>query len=105
MFATRAKKQRLPQGITYSVLSASWDPDREGSVLGAAEFRRNLGSIQEGLRRSRDNALLREKLAGLSPVEIQAALSDLDRRDAAAAANTRQTPPSLRNKLSIDLEE
>ena len=29
-------------GITYGIMSASWDPDREGSALGWTEFRANL---------------------------------------------------------------
>lgn len=29
-------------GITYGALSASWDPTREGSLLGWTEFRANL---------------------------------------------------------------
>jgi hypothetical protein len=29
-------------GITYGVLSASWDPSREGSALGMDEFKMNI---------------------------------------------------------------
>lgn len=32
-------------GITYGVLSTSWDPRREGSLLGWTEFRANLGQL------------------------------------------------------------
>lgn len=49
-------------GITYSLLSASWDEDREGSILGTDEFSRNIGNIKSGLTRSRNNAQLREKM-------------------------------------------
>ena len=37
-------------GITYSVLSASWEEDVEGSKLGIDEFRKNLGSLFESLQ-------------------------------------------------------
>jgi hypothetical protein len=63
-------------------MSASWDPDREESgVLGIDEFKRNVDSLRGGLSRSRENALIRERMAGMSEAEIQAALSDLDKRD------------------------
>lgn len=32
-------------GISYGVLSASWDPSVEGSALGGAEFRANLATL------------------------------------------------------------
>jgi hypothetical protein len=32
-------------GISYGVLSASWEPDRQGSLLGAKEFKINLGIL------------------------------------------------------------
>jgi DNA topoisomerase IA len=71
----------MNQGITYSVMSASWDPDREGSFLGWDEFQLNLQNVQDGLRRSRSNAILREKMSNLSTKEVQEALQDLDRRE------------------------
>lgn len=49
-------------GITYSMMSASWDPERDGSVLGTDEFSRNIDNIKEGLGRSRDNAQVREQM-------------------------------------------
>jgi Photosynthesis affected mutant 68 len=39
-------------GITYAIISASWDPEVEGSKLGLAEFGMNMRNILEGLRRS-----------------------------------------------------
>lgn len=62
-------------------MSASWDPDREGSFLGWDEFQLNLQNVQDGLRRSRSNAILREKMSNLSTKEVQEALQDLDRRE------------------------
>lgn len=53
---------QLTQGITYSIMSASWDDDREGSFLGTDEFSQNLDNIKTGLSRSRENAVLRDKL-------------------------------------------
>lgn len=71
-------------GITYSVLSASWDDDREGSGgFGLDEFNKNVGSLKGGLSRAKENALLREKMAGLSEDEIQRALDDQERRQKA----------------------
>jgi len=49
-------------GITYSMMSASWDPEREGSVFGTDEFSRNIGSIKDGFSRSKDNAVVREQI-------------------------------------------
>ncbi|MGH1395378.1 MAG: PAM68 family protein [Trichormus sp.] len=40
-------------GITYGVLSASWDEDRVGSLLGFGEFRTNWGRMVEGWRETR----------------------------------------------------
>lgn len=71
------------QGITYSVMSASWDDEREGEGgLGVEEFKKNVGSLKEGLSRTKENAILREKMAGLSEKEIQRAIDDAERRDA-----------------------
>ncbi|CAM9840050.1 unnamed protein product, partial [Choristocarpus tenellus] len=39
-------------GITYAIVSASWDEEREGSFLGFEEAKVNLGNILAGLRRS-----------------------------------------------------
>jgi Photosynthesis affected mutant 68 len=50
------------QGITYSIMSASWDDDREGSLLGTEEFSQNVENIKTGLSRSRENAILRDKM-------------------------------------------
>ena len=68
-------------GITYSVISASWDPDLEGSALGVDEFKNNVQNLKDGLARSRENAILREKTEGLSDEEIKQALRDLERRE------------------------
>jgi len=37
-------------GITYGILSASWDPMREGSLLGFTEFKANLPLILERVK-------------------------------------------------------
>ena len=82
-------------GITYSVMSASWDEDREGSFLGIDEFQNNVQSIKDGLGRSRENAMLRDKMSGLSENEIEAALEDLERRDKRKEKKSK----SLKQKL------
>jgi hypothetical protein len=58
-------------------MSASWDTDVEGSFLGTEEFGKNLGSIREGLSRSRENARLRDKARDVSDEEMAA----LDRKE------------------------
>ncbi len=40
-------------GITYGVLSASWDEDRVGSLLGFSEFNTNWGRMVEVWRETR----------------------------------------------------
>ena len=81
-------------------MSASWDPEREGSFWGWSEFTRNLDNIREGLGRSRENAVLRDKLTGLGEDEIKRALADLERRDAAGTKKQQ----SLQGKLKDELE-
>ena len=76
-------------GITYSVLSASWDDDREGSGLGLDEFQTNVGNLKDGLARTKENALLRDKMAGLSEAEIQRAIDDQERRADAKKSNKK----------------
>ena len=64
-------------------MSASWDDEREGEGgLGVEEFKKNVGSLKEGLSRTKENAILREKMAGLSEKEIQRAIDDAERRNA-----------------------
>ena len=45
------------------------------------EFQRNVGSLREGLSRTRENTLLREKMAGLSEEEIQRAIDGANKRE------------------------
>lgn len=40
-------------GISYGILSSSWDPEREGTLLGGDEFRANLGALLERGREKR----------------------------------------------------
>jgi hypothetical protein len=81
-------------------MSASWDPDREGSLLGVEEFQRNVDNVKEGLGRSRENAVLRDKMAGLPQTELKAAITDLENREAVEAKRQQ----SLQNKLEDELE-
>ncbi|CAK9053646.1 Protein PAM68 [Durusdinium trenchii] len=39
-------------GGSYGMMSASWDPDKEGSALGAEEFGDNMKILGEGFRRA-----------------------------------------------------
>ena len=81
-------------------MSSSWDPEREGSALGIEEFQKNVDNIKEGLGRSRENTVLREKLSGLSDAEVSSALSDLERRETAASKRQQK----FSDKLSDDLK-
>ena len=81
-------------------MSASWDPDEEGSAMGTDEFAKNLGSIKDGLQRSKDNMILREKMAGLPEEEIEAAIKALDKRE----EKERLKKMSLGDKMKNELE-
>jgi len=91
-------------GITYSVISSSWDEDREGSALGFDEFQTNMGNLKAGLSRSSSNAMLREKAAGLSEEEVQNALRDLDRRERKKEEEELIKKEGLKGKLERELE-
>ncbi|KAI7843214.1 hypothetical protein COHA_003194 [Chlorella ohadii] len=41
-------------GITYGIMSASWDPRREGTLLGWTEFQANLPLLLDRFRRNSD---------------------------------------------------
>ena len=49
-------------GITYAILSSSWD-EAPGSLLGFEEFKINFGRIKEGLQRTRETNELRSDIA------------------------------------------
>jgi len=68
-------------GITYSVMSTSWDEDREGTFLGTEEFSRNVDNLKAGFGRSKQNAILRDKMDQMDEDEIERALRDLERRE------------------------
>ncbi len=38
-------------GISYGILSTSWDPRREGSLSGVTEFKANLPIVLDRFRR------------------------------------------------------
>jgi hypothetical protein len=80
-------------------LSASWDPDREGSLLGTDEFSKNIENIRDGLKRSRENAILRDKMAGLTSEELQKSIKDLERRDAASQRREQSLDRKLKDEL------
>ena len=66
-------------------------------MLGFEEFQKNVGNIKEGLDRSKENLLLREKMAGLPESEIEAAIRDLERRE--------KRQQSFENKIGQELEK
>eukprot|EP00522_Entomoneis_paludosa_P017462 CAMPEP_0172452504 /NCGR_PEP_ID=MMETSP1065-20121228/10145_1 /TAXON_ID=265537 /ORGANISM="Amphiprora paludosa, Strain CCMP125" /LENGTH=281 /DNA_ID=CAMNT_0013204569 /DNA_START=90 /DNA_END=935 /DNA_ORIENTATION=- len=92
-------------GITYSVMSTSWDEDRteEEGILGLGEFQKNVGNIQEGLQRSKENAILRDKMATSSnPQQMAQALKSLDAKE--EKSQKSKAPASLQSKLQDELE-
>lgn len=80
-------------------MSASWDPEKEGSLLGTEEFKTNFGNIQAGLKRTRENAILREKMAGLPEAEIERAIKDLNKRDQKEAEKKMTMGEKLEKEL------
>lgn len=100
MTCYRNRDNSVLQGITYSVMSASWDPEVEGSLLGFDEFKTNLGNVKDGLKRTKENAILREKMAGLPEEEIRRAIADLDKRDERA----KKSKMTMEEKLKSELE-
>jgi len=87
-------------GITYSVMSASWDENEDGSALGVDEFKKNLGSIKDGLKRTRENAILREKMSSLPDQEIEQAISNLDKKE----QSDKMKKLSAKEKFEKELE-
>ena len=81
-------------------MSASWDPDVEGSTIGVEEFKKNVSSLQDGFKRSRENTLLREKMAGLPEEEITRAIRDMERKE----QKEMEEKMTLQQKLEKDLE-
>jgi len=81
-------------GITYSMMSASWDPEREGSVLGTDEFSRNIDNIKGGLSRSRENAQVREQIM----------MEENRARQMQTSKPKKPAPTSLAQKMGDELE-
>lgn len=48
-------------GITYGILSSSWDKE-PGSALGFKEFKTNLQRVRDGLSRTKDTATLKDEI-------------------------------------------
>jgi hypothetical protein len=57
-FSTQAPFAISLIGITYAIISSSWDPEREGDFLGFDEAKKNVGSIFDGLKSSRERQQL-----------------------------------------------
>ena len=49
-------------GISYAILSSSWDEDKEGSLLGIDEIKINLKRIQDGFGRVQETERLKEDI-------------------------------------------
>jgi Photosynthesis affected mutant 68 len=82
-------------------MSASWDPDREGSFFGFDEVQKNIQNIQQGFVRTKENAVLRDRMIDLSDDEVQDALKDLDKREQKQQQKTVQK--SFESRLENEL--
>jgi hypothetical protein len=60
-YATQAPFVLALVGISYAILSSSWD-DEPGSLLGFKEFKINVDRIREGLNRSRNTEKLKDEI-------------------------------------------
>mmetsp|Transcript_28446 Transcript_28446/g.77049 ORF Transcript_28446/g.77049 Transcript_28446/m.77049 type:complete len:278 (+) Transcript_28446:310-1143(+) len=80
-------------GITYSMMSASWDPEREGTALGTDEFSRNVDNIKAGLGRSRDNAQVREQMMFEENIALQKQVKE-----------KKPAPSSFNEKMGDEME-
>ena len=49
-------------GITYGIMSASWEPENDGSLLGIDEFKINLQRVRDGLKRTSETAALKDDI-------------------------------------------
>lgn len=87
-------------GITYSVMSASWDPETEGSTLGLSEFNTNINNIKDGLRRSRENELLREKMKRIPREELEGSVKRLEEKE----KKMEERGLGLKEKLEKEME-
>jgi hypothetical protein len=81
-------------------MSTSWDEDRDGSVLGTDEFSKNLDNIKEGLSRTKENAVLRDKMYDYSPEEI----ANVQAKETAKEAAKEKRQQSFTDKFGNDLE-
>jgi len=92
-------------GITYSMMSASWDPEREGSVLGTDEFSRNIENIKNGLTRSQVNAEVREQIMleeNLKQNRIQGTISSSSM--SSSSNKNKKAAQSLAEKLGDGMD-
>jgi hypothetical protein len=87
-------------GVSYGIISASWDEDIKGSWLGISEFKLNLGRIQDRRRIQKEE---RKRLkAEAAKTESKSALSDA--ADSNSAITDRESPSDLEpQEQSTDL--
>lgn len=60
-YATQAPFILGLMGITYGIMSSSWDKE-DGSMLGIAEFRTNLDRVKDGLSRTKETEKLKDDI-------------------------------------------
>lgn len=78
-------------GVSYGIISASWDEELNGSALGISEFRLNLGRIQERRRIQKDERKrLKEQKAKAETEEAKAAKKSAQAETTSAKAETSE---------------
>lgn len=60
-YATQAPFILGLMGITYGIMSSSWDKE-EGSLLGISEFKTNLDRVKDGLTRTKETEKLKDDI-------------------------------------------
>ena len=80
-------------------MSASWDPDREGSLLGTDEFAQNVDNIKSGLSRSRENALLREKVDMSIYTQDEMDAFDINQKKSSSRPNKKSFTEKMEDEM------
>ncbi|GMH86918.1 hypothetical protein TrST_g4843 [Triparma strigata] len=90
-------------GITYSLLSASWDDEEEGSegIGGVKTFNDNLDRIKEGVGRGRKNIKARDTIDAAGGIEeINRVREQLEAKEEKAKLKAR----SLKEKMEDEMK-
>ncbi|GMH64285.1 hypothetical protein TrLO_g14600 [Triparma laevis f. longispina] len=90
-------------GITYSLLSASWDDEEQTSegIGGVKTFNENLGRIKEGVGRGRENVKARDTIDAAGGIdEVNRVRQQLEAKEEKAKLKAR----SLKEKMDAEMQ-